>query len=178
AGRLRGGVAGDATGEGELPEEAAHPLFVTPDVWVDLAVRALEPGVGDDARSTVSWAGDVDGVEVARSDDPVHVCVHEVEAGRRPPVTEEPGLDLVGTQRLAQQRVVEQVDLSHRQVVGGAPPCVNTTRIVIGQRDRGGGGGAGNGAEVGHEGFLRVPGLPSETLGAVSLAAPASRVRT
>src|SRR5207302_10426762 len=73
AGRLRGGVAGDATGEGELPEEAAHPLFVTPDVWVDLAVRALEPGVGDDARSTVSWAGDVDGVEVARSDDPVHV---------------------------------------------------------------------------------------------------------
>ena len=66
-------------------------------------------------------AGDVDRVEVARADRAVQVRVEEVQPGRRAPVAEQPRLDVLEAQRLAQQRVVEQVDLPDRQVVRGAP---------------------------------------------------------
>jgi hypothetical protein len=43
----------------------------------------------------------------------------------RTPVAQQPRLDVFDGERLAQQRIVEQVDLAHRQVVGGAPPGVD-----------------------------------------------------
>ena len=51
AGRLRGYVAGDAAGEGELAEEAPHAIDVTADVRVNLAVGALQVDVGEDRRA-------------------------------------------------------------------------------------------------------------------------------
>ena len=49
--RLRRGVARDAAGERELAEELAQPVLVAADVRVELAVGALEVGVGDDRRA-------------------------------------------------------------------------------------------------------------------------------
>ena len=86
AGRLGRDVARDPAGEGELAEQAAHPLGVGRDVGVDLAVGALEVGVRDEPRAAVAGAGDVDRVEVARPDRAVHVRVDQVEPGRRAPV--------------------------------------------------------------------------------------------
>ena len=73
------------------------------------------------------WPGPdhVHRVEVAGRDDPVQVRVDEVQAGGGAPVAEQPRLDVLGPQRLAQQRVVEQVDLADRQVVGGPPVGVD-----------------------------------------------------
>ena len=51
AGRLGRDVARDAARERELAEEPAHPVRVAGDARVDLAVRALEVGVGDDRRA-------------------------------------------------------------------------------------------------------------------------------
>ena len=45
--------------------------------------------------------------------------------GRGAEMPQQPGLHMGVGERLAQQRVVEQVDLPHRQVVGGAPPGVH-----------------------------------------------------
>src|SRR5690606_27812858 len=56
---------------------------------------------------------------------PVGVGGDEVQAGCRAPVPEEPRLDVLRAQRLAQQRVVEPVDLPDGEVVGGAPPRVD-----------------------------------------------------
>ena len=56
AGRLRRDVAGDAARERELAEQPPHALLVLRDVRVDLAVGALEPGVGDEAGAAVARA--------------------------------------------------------------------------------------------------------------------------
>ena len=56
--------------------------------------------------------------------------------GRRAPVAEQPRLDVLRLERLAQQRVVEQVDLADRQVVGRAPVGVDPAELVgrVGRR--------------------------------------------
>src|SRR5437016_1364621 len=47
--------------------------------------------------------------------------VDEVLARGGPPMAEEARLDVRPRERLGQEGVVEQVDLAHRQVIGGAP---------------------------------------------------------
>ena len=129
-GRLRGDVAGDAAGEAELLEQPLHPLRVLADVRVDLAVGAFEVGVGDQRRAAVPRADDVDHVQVVALDDPVEVDAEHVQARRRAPVAEQPRLDVLALQRLLQERVVEQVDLADRQVVGGPPVGVHLAELV------------------------------------------------
>jgi hypothetical protein len=45
-------------------------------------------------------------------------------------VPEQPRLDVLEPQRLAQQRVVAQVDLADGEVVGGAPPGVQQNELL------------------------------------------------
>ena len=134
AGRLGRGVAGNASREGELVEEGPHPGQILGHLRIDLAVGAFQVGVGHHPGTAVAGAADVDDVEVPGPDDPVEVGVDEVETGCRPPVTEQPGLDVLGRQRLAQQRVVQQVDLPDRQVVGRPP--VGVDQLHLGRRKR------------------------------------------
>ena len=56
AGCLRGDVARDAAGEGELPEQPRHPVAVVADRGVHLRVGALEPRVGHRRRPAVARA--------------------------------------------------------------------------------------------------------------------------
>ena len=134
---VRRGVAGDAAGERELPDEPAHALGVAAHRRVDLAVGALQVGAGDHARPAVPGAADEDRVQVARADQPVDVRVDQVEPRGRAPVPEQPRLDVLGAQGLAQQRVVHQVDLPHGQVVGRPPPRVDQPQAVVVEPGRG-----------------------------------------
>ena len=54
----------------------------------------------------------------------VEVGVDEVQARRRAPVAEQARLDVLGLQRLAEQRIVEQIDLADGEIVGRAPVAV------------------------------------------------------
>ena len=128
--RLGCHVARDAAREGELAKQPPQALLVVPDVGVHLAVGPFEVRVRDEGRSAVPGTGDEDRVEVVRLDHAVHVRVDEVEPRRRAPVAEQAGLDVLRPQRLTQQRVVEQVDLSDRQVVRSAPPAVDQVQLV------------------------------------------------
>ena len=58
-------------------------------------------------------------------DDAIQMNVDEILAGRRSPVAQEPGLDVLELQGFVQQRVVEQIDLADRQVIGGPPVGVH-----------------------------------------------------
>jgi hypothetical protein len=48
-------------------------------------------------------------------------------------VAQQPRLDVRKSQRLAQQRIVEQVDLPDRDVIGCSPPGVDTLQLSGGQ---------------------------------------------
>ena len=147
AGRLRGRVRRDAAGEGELPEQPGHPRRVLGDAGVELAVGALQVGVGHHPGPAVTGTADVDGVQVLVPYDPVEVGVDQVQAGRGAPVAEQPRLDVLRAKGFGQQRVAEQVDLPHRQVVGSAPPGVDGVEFGCGQRP-----GLSHGSRVGKEG--------------------------
>jgi hypothetical protein len=81
----------------------------------------------------MTGAGDVDHVEIVLVDHPIEVNVDEVQAGRRSPVPEEPGLDVLLCERLLEQRVVVEIDLTDRQVVGGAPVPIHQCPLFVGQ---------------------------------------------
>ena len=135
-GRLRRCVARDPSGEGELEEQLLKPGFVLADVGIDLAVGALEVRVAHDGRAAMPGARDVDHVEVVLLDDPVQVHVDEVLTGRRAPVPEQHVLHVRERQRALQQRIVVEIDLPDRQIVGGAPVRVHPVEQV--RRERGG----------------------------------------
>jgi hypothetical protein len=82
----------------------------------------------------VTRPGDVQHVEVALDDAPIEVHVQQVQAGRGAPVSQEPLLDVLRRERLANQRVVEQVDLADREVVGGPPVGVDLPELNVADR--------------------------------------------
>ena len=134
AGRLGRHVAGDAARERELAEEPAQAVRVAAHLRIDLAVGALEVRVGDERRAAVARPGHEHRVQVPQADRPVEVRVDEVEAGGRAPVPEQPGLDVLGPQRLPQQRVVHQVDLTDGEVVRGSPVRVEQREVLFRKR--------------------------------------------
>ncbi len=143
--RLRRAMTGHAARVGELVEEGGHARLVRSDVAEQLGEGALQPGAGVRARPAVPGAGDEDRIQVALDDQPVGVGVHQVEPGNRAEVAEQPRLDVLGDQRLAQQRVGLEVDLAHREVVGRAPPGIDPVQGVgveragrVAERVRGG----------------------------------------
>ena len=112
AGRLRRHMARNPAGKRELSEEPLHALHVPRDVRIDFAVRAFEICVGDQSRSPMPGTSDVDHVEIVFLDQPIEVRVDEVEAWRGAPVPQKTWLDVLLLERLAQQGIVEQVDLA------------------------------------------------------------------
>ena len=113
AGRLRRHMARNPAGERELGEEPLHALHVLRDARIDFAVGAFEIGVGDQPRTAMSGAGNVDHIEIVFLDEPIEVRVDEVEPRRRAPVPKKARLDVLLLERLTQQGIVEQVDLTH-----------------------------------------------------------------
>src|SRR5579859_3941423 len=85
----------DPTRKGELREEASETGLILRDIGVDLAVGALEVRIGNDARTTVSGAGDIDHAQIVFLDDPVQVHVDEIESGCRAPMAEQTRLDVM-----------------------------------------------------------------------------------
>ena len=79
-------------------------------------------------------AGDVDHVEVEFLDQPVQVDVDEIQTWRRSPMAEQPRLDVFLCQGLLEQRVVVEIDLADRQVVGGPPIRIHQCPFFVRQR--------------------------------------------
>ncbi len=129
-GDLGRGMARHPAGEGELPEEPGHPRGVPAEVRVHIAVRTVQPGARQHGRPAVPGPPHADRVEVASADHPVEVGVDEVEAGAGAPVPQQPRLDVLGLQLLAEQRVPGEIQLAGGQVVEGAPVCQQLVEFV------------------------------------------------
>src|SRR5215469_3188836 len=126
--RLRRDVARNPARKRELSEQSLHSPLVLRYVRVDLAVRALEVGVRHQTRTAVAWPGDKDHVEVVLLDDAIEMDVDEVEPWRRAPVAEQPWLDVLEPQRLPQQRIIVEIDLPYREIVGSTPVGVHLSQ--------------------------------------------------
>ena len=90
-----------------------------------LGIRTFEIGVRHDPWPAVSRAGDKDGIQVMFPDQPVHVQVDEIQARSCTPMAQQPWLDMLDAQRPAQQRIVAQINLPDRQIIGRAPVAVH-----------------------------------------------------
>src|SRR2546425_11920685 len=55
--------------------------------------------------------------------------VDEAQPRGRPPVPEQPRLDVLGFERLAQERIILKGDLADRQVIGGPPVGVEALDV-------------------------------------------------
>ncbi len=117
----------------ELREEALHPLLVAGDVRVYLAVGTFQISVGDQCRPSVSRSGHVDHVEVVRFDKAIQMRVDEVQSRRCAPVPKQSRLDVVLGQRLLEQRIIIEIDLTDRKVVGGSPVRIYQCPFVVRQ---------------------------------------------
>ena len=82
----------------------------------------------------MSGAGEIDDVGVALDDHAIEMRVDETQSRRRPPMSEQPRLDVLGAERLAEQRIVLQKDLTDGEVVGCRPVAVDRVELRRGQR--------------------------------------------
>ncbi len=123
-------MARNAAGKRELAKQLLKAIGIAADIGIDFAVSALKVGIRDHARPAVAGAAHIDDVEIACADGAIKMGIDEIESGRGTPMSEQPRLDVFRSQRLAQQGVVEQVDLPHRQIVGGTPVPVKQFQIA------------------------------------------------
>src|SRR5690348_3489169 len=126
---LRRRVAWNAAGKRELPKQLAQPIRVPADVGIDLGVCPFEIGIGDHARPAMPRPADIDHVEVACLDRPVEMGIDEIQSRCRAPMAKEAGLDVLGTQRLAEQGIVEKIDLANGQIVGCPPIAIEQSEV-------------------------------------------------
>src|SRR5262249_15188109 len=117
----------------ELLEQPPHALNIEADIRIHLRVAAFEVGVGDQGRSPVAGTDDCEYVAIPSNNDPIQMRVNEIDARCGAPVSQQSRVDVLEGQRLAQQRVVEEIDLSGGQVVGGTPPGMDTLQLGGGQ---------------------------------------------
>ena len=78
----------------------------------------------------MSGSANEDHVQIIASDDPIEMCIDEVQARCRAPVAEEPRLHMLKFQRLSQQRILEEIDLANGYVVRGTPVGVHSGEFL------------------------------------------------
>jgi hypothetical protein len=79
----------------------------------------------------MAGAGDVDHVQIVPLDQAIQVDINEVQTRRRSPMTQKARLNVLLRQRFLEQRIVVEIDLSDRQVVGSAPVRIEPLLFLI-----------------------------------------------
>ncbi len=129
--RFRRDVAPDMARKGELLEELLQPFGILALVRIDLRVGPFEINGTQHARCAVAGPGHEDQVEVVLDDHPVQMHPDEGQRRARAPVTEQAVLHMIRFEGLLEQRVVLQVDHSHREVVARPPIGVRQLQVFV-----------------------------------------------
>ena len=131
--RLRCIMAGNASRKRKLPEQPPKAVFVLLNARVELRVRTFEIGVRHHARPAMPRTADVNDVEVIHLDDAIKVHVDEVQPWSRTPVSQQTRLDVLEFQRLTQQRIGVEVNLSDREIIRSAPVSIHLAQLFQGK---------------------------------------------
>src|SRR6266571_5966189 len=131
--RLGGNMAGNTSGKRKLFEQPLHTFFILLNGGVDLGVSPLQIGVRHHARPAMPWTADVNDVEVIHFDDAIKVHVDEVQPWSRAPVSQQTRLDVLEFQRLTQQRIGVEVNLSDREIIRSAPVSIHLAQLFWGK---------------------------------------------
>src|ERR1700754_596327 len=132
--RFRRHMARYAVRPREWAEQLAHARHAAVDTWIDLGVGTFEVRMRDEAGAAMAGADHVDHVEIALDDRAVQVRVDEIEARGGAPMAEQAVLDVFLAQRLAEHRVVAQVDLPDGEVIGGTPVGMHAAQQIRRER--------------------------------------------
>jgi hypothetical protein len=84
----------------------------------------------DDRGTAAAGAGQIDDLGVVAPDEAIQVYVEQVLPRRGSPVPEKTGLDVVGLEGLTQGRVVDQIDLTDRELIRGAPVHIDQIQLA------------------------------------------------
>jgi hypothetical protein len=74
--------------------------------------------------------GNIDHVQIVLADDTVQMDIDEILPWRGAPMADHERLDIGQLQLLAQQRIIVQIYLADREVVGGAPVGVHPPPLI------------------------------------------------
>ena len=94
------------------------------------APKAADVTCETGSRTTVSRAGHIDHVQIVGADDAIEMRVNEILPGRRAPVSEQHAFDVCELQRFAQQRIVTQIELTDRKIIGRPPVAVDPGKLL------------------------------------------------
>ena len=72
----------------------------------------------------MSRTSDVNDICIMLFDEAVQVNINKILSRRSSPVSEQPWFDLFGLERLSQQGILEQVDLTDAQIIRSSPVAV------------------------------------------------------
>src|SRR6266404_5856772 len=78
----------DAIRPGELPKEPLQPVSAALDIGISLRVGAFEIAMRHQPRTAMTWADDINHVQIVFFDQPVQVYVNEVEPSGGAPMPE------------------------------------------------------------------------------------------
>src|SRR5580704_12641864 len=84
----------------------------------------------------MSRSGDVNDICIMLFDEPIQMNVNEILSRRSSPVPKQPWFDLLCLERLSQQGILEEVDLTDAEIIRGSPVAVDLVEHVWRQRPR------------------------------------------
>src|SRR6202521_4892794 len=128
-GRLRCAVRTYSSGKRKLPEEFEHARFVTALIRIKLGVVAFEITVGQRSWRAMPGTRDINDIQIVLLDEPVQVHPDQGLARIGTPMTQEPILDVLRPQRLAEKRVPAKINHAHRQIVASSPVGVDLPQL-------------------------------------------------
>ena len=131
---LRRDVRGDSARKGELLEQSCDTGIVQRNIRVSLGVGAFQEACSDQRRAAMAGADDIHRGLLSGADHSVEMSVQKIQSRRRAPMTDQSVFDVVAVQRLAQERILQQVDLADTQVVARSPPPIDRVDFIVAGR--------------------------------------------
>ena len=133
-GCFRSHMAGNASGEGELLAQPLQSVHILAHIGIYLAVGSLKIRVCHEKVAAVPGPGNEDHIQIVFFYGTVQMRIYKVLSGHCSPVSHNFFLNILKGKRPAKQRVVQQIQLCRRQIIGCAPIGVHLLQILLRQR--------------------------------------------
>ena len=121
AGRFRRDMAGNSVRPGELAKQPMQSVPAALDRRIAFGIGPFQIGLRHDARAAMARTDDVHHVQIVLFDQPVEVDIEKVQSRRRAPMSQQARLDVLELERGFEQRIVLQIDLPDREIIGRPP---------------------------------------------------------